>query len=127
MSCTGLHSDRAYKGVMGKKRLLRIVPFRGKYLSFKPEFSNMVNYLIYPVPDIKYPFLEVHFTRMVSGVCEVGPKAVLAFKRECYINSDINLKDTFESFTYVGFLNFLRKNFTFAMVNLHPPFPWHPL
>jgi L-2-hydroxyglutarate oxidase len=53
---------------------------------------------------------------MVSGEFEVGPNAVLAFKRECYINSDINLKDTFENFTYVGFLNFLRKNFNFAMV-----------
>jgi L-2-hydroxyglutarate oxidase len=75
----------------------------------------MVNHLIYPVPDIKYPFLGVHFTRMVSGEREVGPNAVLAFKREGCTNSDINIKDTFESLTYVGFLNFLRKNFTFAM------------
>lgn len=115
VSCTGLHSDRAYKGFTGKKGPLRIVPFRGEYLSFKPEFNKMVNHLIYPVPDIKYPFLGVHFTRMVSGEREVGPNAVLAFKREGYTNSDINLKDTFESLTYVGFLNFLRKNFTFAM------------
>ena len=115
VSCTGLHSDRAYKGFTGKKGPLRIVPFRGEYLSFKPEFSNMVNHLIYPVPDIKYPFLGVHFTRMVSGEREVGPNAVLAFKREGYTNSDINIKDTIESLTYVGFLNFLRKNFAFAM------------
>lgn len=115
VSCAGLHSDRAYKGFTGKKGPLRIVPFRGEYLSFKPEFNNMVNHLIYPVPDIKYPFLGVHFTRMVSGEREVGPNAVLAFKREGYTNSDINLKDTFESLTYVGFLNFLRKNFSFAM------------
>jgi L-2-hydroxyglutarate oxidase len=115
VSCTGLHSDRAYKGFTKKKGPLRIVPFRGEYLSFKPEFINMVNHLIYPVPDIKYPFLGVHFTRMVSGEREVGPNAVLAFKREGYNNSDINLKDTFESLTYVGFLNFLRKNFAFAM------------
>lgn len=115
VSCTGLHSDRAYKGFTGKKGPLRIVPFRGEYLSFKPEFNNMVNHLIYPVPDIKYPFLGVHFTRLVSGEREVGPNAVLAFKREGYSNSDINIKDTLESLTYVGFLNFLRKNFTFAM------------
>jgi L-2-hydroxyglutarate oxidase len=115
VSCTGLHSDRAYKGFTGRKGPLRIVPFRGEYLSFKPEFNNMVNHLIYPVPDIKYPFLGVHFTRMVSGEREVGPNAVLAFKREGYTNSDINLKDTLESLTYVGFLNFLRKNFRFAM------------
>jgi (S)-2-hydroxyglutarate dehydrogenase len=115
VSCAGLYSDRAYKGFTGKKEPLRIVPFRGEYLSFKPEFNSMVNHLIYPVPDIKYPFLGVHFTRMVSGEREVGPNAVLAFKREGYSNSDINLKDTFESLTYVGFLNFLRKNFAFAM------------
>lgn len=115
VSCTGLHSDRAYKGFTGKKGPLRIVPFRGEYLSFKPKFNNMVNHLIYPVPDIKYPFLGVHFTRMVTGEREVGPNAVLAFKREGYTNSDINLKDTLESLTYVGFLNFLRKNFAFAM------------
>jgi L-2-hydroxyglutarate oxidase len=115
VSCTGLHSDRAYKGYTRKKSPLRIVPFRGEYLSFKPEFEHMVNHLIYPVPDVNYPFLGVHFTRMVSGEREVGPNAVLAFKREGYTNRDINLNDTFESLTYIGFLNFLRKNFTFAM------------
>lgn len=115
VSCTGLHSDRAYKGYTGKKGPLRIVPFRGEYLSFKPEFEHMVNHLIYPVPDVKYPFLGVHFTRMVSGEREVGPNAVLAFKREGYTNKDVNFKDTLESLTYVGFLNFLRKNFGFAM------------
>jgi L-2-hydroxyglutarate oxidase len=115
VSCTGLHSDRAYKGLTGKKGPLRIVPFRGEYLSFKPEFEHMVNHLIYPVPDVKYPFLGVHFTRMVSGEREVGPNAVLAFKREGYTNMDFNLQDTLESLTYVGFLNFLRKNFGFAL------------
>ena len=115
VSCAGLHSDRAYKGFTGKNGPLRIVPFRGEYLSFKPEYNNMVNHLIYPVPDIKYPFLGVHFTRMVSGEREVGPNAVLAFKREGYTNRDINLKDTLESLTYIGFLNFLRKNFNFAL------------
>lgn len=115
VSCTGLHSDRAYNGFTSKKSPLRIVPFRGEYLSFKQEYKNMINHLIYPVPDIKYPFLGVHFTRMVSGEREVGPNAVLAFKREGYTNRDINLKDTLESLTYVGFLNFLRKNFSFAL------------
>lgn len=115
VSCTGLHSDRAYKAYTGKKGPLRIVPFRGEYLSFKPEFEHMVNHLIYPVPDVKYPFLGVHFTRMVTGEREVGPNAVLAFKREGYTNKDFNFKDAFESLTYVGFFNFLRKNFGFAM------------
>jgi L-2-hydroxyglutarate oxidase len=115
VSCTGLHSDRTFSKYTGKKGPLRIVPFRGEYLSFKPEFEHMVNHLVYPVPDVKYPFLGVHFTRMISGEREVGPNAVLAFKREGYSNRDINLKDTIESLTYVGFLNFLRKNFRFAM------------
>jgi L-2-hydroxyglutarate oxidase len=115
VSCTGLHSDRTFSKYTGKKGPLRIVPFRGEYLSFKSEFEHMVNHLIYPVPDANYPFLGVHFTRMVSGEREVGPNAVLAFKREGYTNKDFNFKDTIESLTYVGFLNFLRKNFTFAM------------
>jgi L-2-hydroxyglutarate oxidase len=113
--CTGLHSDRTFSKYTGRKEPLRIVPFRGEYLSFKPEFEHMVNHLVYPVPDVKYPFLGVHFTRMISGEREVGPNAVLAFKREGYSNKDFNLKDTIESLTYVGFLNFLRKNFGFAM------------
>lgn len=115
VSCAGLHSDRVYKRFTGKNSPLRIVPFRGEYLSFKPEFNNMVNHLIYPVPDINYPFLGVHFTRMVSGEREVGPNAVLAFKREGYRNRDFNFQDTLESLTDPGFLNFLRNNFTFAM------------
>ncbi len=115
VSCTGLHSDRTFSKYTGKKSPLRIVPFRGEYLSFKPEFEHMVNHLVYPVPDVKYPFLGVHFTRMISGEREVGPNAVLAFKREGYSNKDFNFKDAFESLTYVGFLNFLRKNFGFAM------------
>ncbi len=115
VSCTGLHSDRTFSKYTGKKGPLKIVPFRGEYLSFKPEFEHMVNHLVYPVPDVNYPFLGVHFTRMVSGEREVGPNAVLAFKREGYTNKDFNFKDTVESLTYVGFLNFLRKNFSFAM------------
>jgi len=115
VSCTGLYSDRTFSKFTAKKSPLRIVPFRGEYLSFKPEFEYMVNHLVYPVPDVNYPFLGVHFTRMVSGEREVGPNAVLAFKREGYSNRDFNFNDTLESLTYVGFLNFLRKNFSFAM------------
>ena len=115
VSCTGLHSDRTFSNYTLKKAPLRIVPFRGEYFSFKPEFEYMVNHLVYPVPDVKYPFLGVHFTRMISGEREVGPNAVLAFKREGYSNKDFNLKDTVESLTYVGLLNFLQKNFRFTM------------
>lgn len=115
ISCAGLHSDRVYANFTKQKRPLRIIPFRGEYLTFKPAYNHMINHLVYPVPDIQYPFLGVHFTRMVTGEREVGPNAVLAFKREGYSNLDFNLFDTYESLTYVGFLNFLRKNFSFAM------------
>ncbi len=97
---------------------MRIVPFRGEYLKFKPEFNHLVNHLIYPVPDIKYPFMGVHFTRMISGEREVGPNAVFALKREGYTNLDFTLRDALDSITYVGFQNFLRKNFSFAIGEL---------
>jgi L-2-hydroxyglutarate oxidase len=115
ISCTGLHSDRTYSAYTKKKSPLRIVPFRGEYLSFKPEYRDLVNHLIYPVPDIKYPFLGVHFTRMINGDREVGPNAVLALKREGYTNRDINLRDAFDALAYSGLLNFLRKNTAFAL------------
>lgn len=115
ITCTGLHADRTFTRYTGKKGPLKIVPFRGEYLSFKPGYNHMVNHLIYPVPDTKYPFLGVHFTRMISGEREVGPNAVLAFKREGYSNTDFNIQDALDSLSYPGFLNFLRKNFTFAL------------
>lgn len=114
-NCAGLHSDRNYENLTGKKRPLRIVPFRGEYLMFKPEFECLVNHLIYPVPDPDYPFLGVHFTRLISGEREVGPNAVFALKREGYSNSDISISDTFDSLTYRGFLNFISKNLAFSI------------
>ncbi len=115
VNCTGLHSDRTFQQFTGQKRPLRIVPFRGEYLMLKPEVAAMVNHLIYPVPDINFPFLGVHFTRLIGGEREVGPNAVLAFKREGYTNRDFSLGDTLDSTTYVGLLQFMRKNFSFAL------------
>lgn len=115
INCTGLFSDRTFTAFTGRKSPLRIVPFRGEYLSFRPEYREMINHLVYPVPDIKFPFLGVHFTRMINGGREVGPNAVLALKREGYTNTDVNLRDAFESLTYSGLLNFLRKNTSFAL------------
>jgi len=114
-NCAGLHSDRNYQKFTGKKRPLRIVPFRGEYLMLKPEYNELVNHLIYPVPDPEYPFLGVHFTRMMKGGREVGPNAVFALKREGYSNTDISISDTLDSLTYQGFLKFIAGNFTFAM------------
>lgn len=115
VSCTGLYSDRTFQQFTGQKRPLRIVPFRGEYLMLKPEAAALVNHLIYPVPDINFPFLGVHFTRLVGGEREVGPNAVFAFKREGYTNRDFSLSDTLDSTTYIGLLQFMRKNFSFAL------------
>jgi L-2-hydroxyglutarate oxidase len=84
-------------------------------MQIKEEFKHMVNHLIYPVPDPQYPFLGVHFTRMTNGAREVGPNAVLALKREGYKNTDFSLYDTIDAVTYKGFLNFMTKNFSFAI------------
>lgn len=114
-NCAGLHSDRNYQKFTGNKRPLRIVPFRGEYLMLKPEYNHMVNHLIYPVPDPEYPFLGVHFTRLINGAREVGPNAVFALKREGYTNTDISIPDMLDAITYKGFINFLAKNFAFSM------------
>ena len=121
-SCSGLHSDRNYEKFTKEKRPLRIIPFRGEYLKLIPKAENLVNHLIYPVPDPKYPFLGVHFTRLSNGDREVGPNAVFAFKREGYSNSDISIKDSFDSLTYKGFLKFALNNFSFSINELGSSF-----
>jgi L-2-hydroxyglutarate oxidase len=115
INCSGLFSDRTYTSLTSKKSPIKIVPFRGEYMHITDEYKQLVNHLIYPVPDPKYPFLGVHFTRMVNGGREVGPNAVLALKREGYKNTDFSLTDTFDSLTYKGFLNFFAKNSRFAI------------
>ncbi len=115
INCSGLFSDRTYSKMTLKKSPIKIVPFRGEYMHISDEYKHLVNHLIYPVPDPKYPFLGVHFTRMINGGREVGPNAVLALKREGYKNTDFSLFDTVDSLTYIGFLNFFAKNTRFAM------------
>lgn len=115
VNCTGLFSDKIFNSLTKKKRPLRIVPFRGEYMDIKSEYNDMVNHLVYPVPNPQYPFLGVHFTRMISGGREVGPNAVLALKREGYKNTDISIKDSIDSLFYSGFYHFIKNNFNFAM------------
>jgi L-2-hydroxyglutarate oxidase len=115
INCTGLFSDRIYTSITNKKSPLKIIPFRGEYMKIKKQHADIFNHLVYPVPSPEYPFLGVHFTRMINGDKEIGPNAVFAFKREGYKNTDISIYDTFDSFFYKGFLNFLRNNFYFAM------------
>lgn len=114
VNCAGLHSDRVTK-MGGTKPDSKIVPFRGEYFELVPEKRHLCRNLIYPVPDPKFPFLGVHFTRMIDGNVECGPNAVLAFAREGYKMSDINIGDLFESLTYPGFIRMAMKHWKMGM------------
>jgi (S)-2-hydroxyglutarate dehydrogenase len=108
VTCAGLQSDRI-AALTGTGRTIRIVPFRGEYYKIRPERQHLVRNLIYPVPDPKFPFLGVHFTRMIHGGVECGPNAVLALAREGYTKSDINPRDIFDALAFPGLWRFLRK------------------
>lgn len=102
VNCSGLQSDRVAR-LAGAEPGVRIVPFRGEYYELAPERCDLVRNLIYPVPDPEFPFLGVHFTRMISGGVEAGPNAVLAFKREGYTRWSFSARDLFDAFSYGGF------------------------
>ncbi|MFC3197104.1 L-2-hydroxyglutarate oxidase [Parapedobacter deserti] len=108
VTCAGLHSDRVAFST-GNADDLRIIPFRGEYYKLKPEKEHLVKNLVYPVPDPKFPFLGVHFTRMIQGGVEAGPNAVLAFKREGYRFTNLSLTDTFDTFAWPGFWKIVAK------------------
>ena len=102
INCGGLHSDKLTK-LGGQPPPAKIIPFKGEYFELKEDAKHLCKNLIYPVPDPAFPFLGVHFTRMIDGTVECGPNAVLAFGREAYGKFDLNLKDLLESITYPGF------------------------
>jgi L-2-hydroxyglutarate oxidase len=106
INCAGLHSDRVLE-MAGERRELRVLPFRGEYYKIKPERQHLVRNLIYPVPDPRFPFLGVHFTRLIGGGVECGPNAVLALAREGYRKTDFNAADLADALTYAGFWRFL--------------------
>jgi L-2-hydroxyglutarate oxidase len=108
INCAGLHCDRVLQH-SGETRQTRIVPFRGEYYKIKPARQSLVRHLIYPVPDPQFPFLGVHFTRLIHGGMEAGPNAVLAFAREGYRKTDINLADLADALGYPGLWRFLRR------------------
>ncbi len=108
VNCAGLQCDRMTAS-SGQEPAAKIVPFRGEYYEVRPEAHYLCKNLIYPVPDPNFPFLGVHFTRMIGGGVECGPNAVLAFAREGYRKRDINLADLAESLTYSGFLKMAAK------------------
>ena len=121
INCAGLHSDRVAR-LAGLKPPARIVPFRGEYYELVPERRHLVNTLIYPVPNPDFPFLGVHFTRMIDGSVHAGPNAVLAFKREGYHKTDFSVRDTWETLTYGGFWKLARKNMGEGLMEMRRSF-----
>lgn len=103
INCAGLYSDKVAELTEKEKLNLRIIPFRGEYFELKPEKQYLVKHLVYPVPDPNFPFLGVHFTRMINGGVEAGPNAVLAFKREGYKKTSFNLEEFASTIAWPGF------------------------
>lgn len=110
VNCAGLHCDRIAK-LLGHTPEARIVPFRGEYFELVPEKRSLVKSLIYPVPNPAFPFLGVHFTRMIDGTVHAGPNAVLAFKREGYHKTDFSARDMIDTFTFTGFWKLAAKHY----------------
>lgn len=121
IACAGLHSDRLARTTQPDLPL-RITPFRGEYFVLKPGARRLVKNLIYPVPDPAFPFLGVHFTRMINGEVECGPNAVLAFKREGYKKTDFSLRDTWETLAWPGFRVVARKYWRMGLGEFHRSF-----
>jgi (S)-2-hydroxyglutarate dehydrogenase len=114
VTCAGLHSDRL--ALQSTPDLpMRIVPFRGEYFTLGDEAHRLVRNLIYPVPDARFPFLGVHFTRRIGGEVECGPNAVFALSREGYRKFDINIRDTVESLRWPGFRSLVKNNWRFGL------------
>lgn len=121
ISCAGLHADRVSE-LAGEKRSVRILPFRGEYYRLKKSRKHLVRNLIYPVADPQFPFLGVHFTRMIRGGVEAGPNAVLAFAREGYRKSQISPRDLFDAVTFAGFLHFMGRHWRMGISELQRSF-----
>jgi L-2-hydroxyglutarate oxidase LhgO len=118
ITCAGLHADRVSE-LAGQRAPARIVPFRGEYYELRPAARHLCRNLIYPVPDPNFPFLGVHFTRMIGGAVECGPNAVLAFAREGYRKRDLSPRDMWEALTYSGFLKLARRHWRSGLGEIH--------
>jgi L-2-hydroxyglutarate oxidase len=114
INCAGLYSDRVAQAA-GIHPNIQIVPFRGEYFELKPEARHFVKGLIYPMPNPEFPFLGVHFTKMVSGAIECGPNAVFSFKREGYDKISFDLNETIETINFPGFWNLARQHWKMGL------------
>jgi len=121
VNCAGLHADRIAR-LDGLDPSARIVPFRGEYWELTPEAQRLCRNLIYPVPDANFPFLGVHFTRMVAGGVECGPNAVLAFAREGYTRSIVDWPDLSETLSFPGFWRLAQRHWRAGMGELQRSF-----
>jgi (S)-2-hydroxyglutarate dehydrogenase len=121
INCGGLQSDRVAR-LCGVDPGVRIIPFRGEYYELAAERRSLVRNLIYPVPDPRFPFLGVHFTRMVQGGVEAGPNAVLAFRREGYTRTSFSVRDSVEMFSYPGFWKMASKYWPMAAAEMYRSF-----
>lgn len=121
IACAGLHSDRLAR-FTDPDLPLRITPFRGEYYQLHPGATHLVRNLIYPVPDPAFPFLGVHFTRMIRGGVECGPNAVFAFGREAYRKTDFHLVDTLETLAWPGFRAVARRYWRTGLGEFHRSF-----
>ena len=114
INCAGLYSDRIAR-MAGDNPGVKIIPFRGEYYHLVPERGSLVRALIYPVPDPRFPFLGVHFTRRITGKVDAGPNAILALAREGYRHTDVNARDLLDSITYGGFWRMAGKHWRNGM------------
>lgn len=118
INCAGLFSDRVSQ-MAGDSPAARIVPFRGEYYDLVPQRASLVHALIYPVPDPRFPFLGVHFTRRINGRVDAGPNAVLALKREGYSHFDVSLRDVAASLAFPGFWRMTAKHWRSGLSEFH--------
>jgi (S)-2-hydroxyglutarate dehydrogenase len=121
INCAGLQSDRVAR-LCGVDPGVTIVPFRGEYYEIVPERQSLVRHLVYPVPDPRFPFLGVHFTRMIGGGVEAGPNAVLAFRREGYTRTSFSLRDSLAMAAYPGFWRMAARYWPMAIGEWHRSF-----
>jgi len=121
VTCAGLQADRVTR-LTGEDPEAPILPFRGEYYELRPQAEHLCRNLIYPVPDPSFPFLGVHFTRMIHGGVECGPNAVLAFAREGYTNTTLNLRDLSAALGYRGFRRLAAKHWRTGLGELYRSF-----
>lgn len=121
VTCAGLQADRV-AAMAGERPKVKIVPFRGDYYKLKPGREHLVRNLIYPVADPQFPFLGVHFTRMIEGGIEAGPNAVLSLKREGYTRTSFDARDAWDALTFPGLWRFLGKHTAMCAAELRRAF-----